>query len=110
MILLSGGRDKVGQKSHKKVFYVAPIIIALPTHNGFQERTFSVCTWFDSPIRQKLEGSRFEMAVLLAVNEGILSCDVPTEDEAKEIVKKVVQKVVSTYEKADMDISPGTEC
>ena len=86
--------NKVGRKSHKKVFYVAPIIIALPTHNGFQERTFSICTWFDSPICQRLKGSRFEMAVLLAVNEGILSCDIPTEDKAKEIVKRVVQKVV----------------
>ena len=102
--------DKVGRKSHKKVFCVAPIVIALPTHNGYQERTFSICTWFNSPIRQRLEGSRFEMAVLLAVNEALLSCDVPTEDEAKEIVKEVVQKVVSTHEKAEMDVIPGTEC
>ena len=90
--------NKVGRVSHKKVFYVAPIIIALPTHNGFQERTFSICTWFDSPVRQRLKGSRFEMAVLLAVNEGLLSGDSPSEDQAKEIVTIAIQKVVKKCE------------
>ena len=98
--------NKVGRESHKKVFYVAPIIIALPTHNGFQERTFSVCTWFDSPIRQRLKGSRFEMAVLLAVNEGILSLEIPSEEEAKNIINRVVQKVVEKCDKPDMDVNP----
>ena len=99
----------VGRGIHKKVFYVAPVIIALPTHNGFQERTFSICTWFDSPIRQRLKGSRFEMAVLLAVNESLLSCEVPSEDKAKEIVKNAIQKVVKKYEEEDMDAHPVTE-
>ena len=100
---------KVGRKRHKKVFYVAPIIIAFPTHNGFQERTFSICTWFDSPIRQRLKGSRFEMAVLLAVNEGILSCEIPSEDEAKKIVEKVVQEVVEKYEEEDLNVNDETK-
>ena len=49
------------------------------------------------------------MAVLLAVNEGLLSCEVPSEDKAKEIVKNAIQKVVKKYEEADMDAHPDSE-
>ena len=57
-----------------------------------QERTFSTCTFFDDPLRQSLKDARFEMAVLLAVNEELLSGEVTSEDEAKKIVEKVVAK------------------
>ena len=83
---------KVGRKVHPLVFLVVPAIIALPASNGFQERTFSTCTFFDDPLRQSLKDARFEMAVLLAVNEELLSGEVPSEDEAKKIVEKVVAK------------------
>jgi len=49
------------------------------------------------------------MAVLLAVNESLLSCEVPSEDKAKEIVKNAIQKVVKKYEEEDMDAHPVTE-
>jgi len=81
---------KVGRKAHPLVFLVVPAIIALPASNGFQERTFSTCTYFDDPLRQRLKNSRFEMALLLAVNEELLTGKVPSDEEAKEIVKKVV--------------------
>ena len=45
------------------------------------------------------------MAVLLAVNEGILSSKIPSEDEAKNIVKRV-QKVIEKFDKPDLDVNP----
>ena len=98
--------SSVGRKDHKKALYVAPILTALPSHNGFQERTFSICTWFDNPIRQRLNGARFEMTVLIAVNEGTFSCEVPSGDKAKKIVEKVITKYkeMSTDFNAEADI------
>lgn len=84
--------DDDGKHRHKEVFWVVPPIIALPSHNGFQERIFSTCTWFDDPLRQSLGHARFEMAVLLAVNTNLIQCEVPSEEKVREIVKKVVQK------------------
>ncbi len=83
-----GGRD-----AHKEVFFVALTIIALPSHNGFQERIFSACTHFDSPLRQSLKIDRFEMAILLAVNECIMKCKIPSDEEAKEIVGRYLEKM-----------------
>lgn len=87
----------VGMVKYPLLFPVAPPALAIPTHNAFLERIFSVCTWFDDPIRQRLKFPKFEMSVLLAVNETFLSNEVPTEDEAKEIVKKAI----SILQKAD---------
>ena len=84
--------NEVGRRNHPQVFPVFPIIISLPASNDFQERIFSACTWFDDPLRQRLRDTRFEMAVLLAVNESLLSCDVPSEEKAKEIVARVVSQ------------------
>ena len=86
----------VGRKRHYLVFLVVPSIIALPSFNGFQERIFSACTWFDNPLRQSLKSTRFEMAVLLAVNESLLCNKVPSEDELEEIVKNVVSNLMTS--------------
>ncbi len=75
------------------IFTIVPLLVALPSHNGFQERTFSACTWFDNPLRQSLEDERFEKAVLLAVNECFIEGEVLTDEKAKEIVRKVVASV-----------------
>ena len=57
-----------------------------------QERTFSTCTWFDDALRQRLKEGRFEMAVLLAVNNAFLEDgSIPSEEEMKKIVEKVVR-------------------
>ena len=60
--------------------------------NGLQERIFSACTWFDNPLRQRLQNKRFEMSVILVVNESLLKCKVPSDDEAKQIVERVIAK------------------
>ena len=67
-------------------------MLACPSANGLQERIFSACTWFDNPLRQSLTDKRFEMAVLLAVNESLLQCNVPSEEEARKIVARVIAK------------------
>lgn len=85
----AGGREK-----YSLVYLVVPIIIALDSTNAFQERIFSTCTWFDDPLRQSLKDGRFEMAVLLAANDALISkFDTPTEDQAKDIVAKAIQKL-----------------
>jgi len=84
------------RKEHKLVFLVVPPVLACPSANGLQECIFSACTWFDNPLRQSLSDKRFEMAVLLAVNEALLKCNVPTEEEAKEIVARAVAKYDSS--------------
>ena len=80
----------VGRGLHRLVFLVAPPIIALPSNNGLQERIFSTCTWFDDPLRQRLKNSRFEMAVILAANKALLTCKVPSEEEARALVEEVI--------------------
>ena len=50
------------------------------------------------------------MTVLLAVNEGILSCEIPSEDEAKKSVKKVVREVVEKYEEENPNVNDDTKC
>ena len=67
-----------------------PSIIALPPSNAFLERIFSACTWFDDPLRQKLQDKRFEMAVLIAVNDKLLNGVVPSEKSVEEIVESVL--------------------
>ena len=78
------------QKMHRHLYLTLPKILSLPSSNMFLERIFSTCTWFDSHLRQRLADERFEMAVLIAVNDALISGVVPTEDEAKEIVENVI--------------------
>ena len=87
---------QVGRKDHPQVFPVFPAVIAQPASNDFQERIFSACTWFDNPLRQSLQDERFEMAVLLAVNESFLDMTVPSDARAREIVASVL----ATFERS----------
>ena len=51
---------------------------------------FSACTWFDDPLRQRLKDDCFEKAVLVAVNECLISGVSATKERVKAIVEKVV--------------------
>ena len=62
----------IGRIQHDLIFLVVAIIISLPASNGFQERIFSSCTWFDDPLRQSLGDDKFEKSVLLSVNQVLL--------------------------------------
>ena len=62
----------VGRKTHEIVFRAVPLIISIPSSNGYQERVFSACTYFDSILRQNLKDERFERKVLMAVNEHLM--------------------------------------
>ena len=75
---------------HTLVYLVLPAIIALPRSNAFLERIFSACTWFDDPLRQSLTDNRFEKAVLVAVNESLISGVSTTKENAKVMVKTVI--------------------
>jgi hypothetical protein len=43
--------------------------VAVPASNGFQERIFSACTWFDDPLRQMQSDGEFERSLLLSIND-----------------------------------------
>lgn len=80
----------VGRDKYRLVFLTVPSILSVPSANDFQERVFSTCTWFDDPLRQRMKYERYEMSVLLAVNEELLRCKVPSDDETEEIVENVL--------------------
>ena len=63
----------VSMERHTLVYLVLPAIITLSPSNAFLERIFSACTWFNGPLRQRLNGNYFEKAVLVAVNECLIS-------------------------------------
>ena len=70
------------------------------------------CTWFDNPLLQKLQNKRFEMSVILAINESLLKCKVPSNDEAKTIVKRVIAKFDNSIDfdaKLDLGLDPDAE-
>ena len=50
----------------------------------------SACTWFDDPVRQRLRDNRFEKAVLVAVDECLISGVSATKERVKAIVEKAV--------------------
>ncbi len=85
----------VGLKAHPMMYNIVPAIIAEPASNDFQERTFSACTNFDDSLRQRLKEGRFEMAVLLAVNETLLK-EAGEVDEGK--VKEIINSVMKTFD------------
>ena len=81
-----------GKILYYEIFVAILGILGLPSTNAHQERTFSTCTWFDDALRQSLKEGRFEMAVLLAVNNAFLEDgSIPSEEEMKKIVEKVVR-------------------
>ena len=80
----------VGRNAHPQIYQTVPCIIAVPVSNDGQERTFSACTHFDDALRQRLKEGRFEMGVLLAVNESLLNQVDVDEKRFKEIIKEVI--------------------
>ena len=85
---------------YRDIYPLFTIVSALPAANGFQERTFSICTVFDHHLRQNMKPCRFEMSVLLAVNDGLMTKGVASEEEAKAIVLKVLERYNTTPDAA----------
>ena len=75
----------------RQIYPVLPAIISVPAANGFLERTFSACTNFDDELCQRLKAGRFEMAVLLAVNE-CFRRKIASDEEVKDIVEKAIAR------------------
>ncbi len=55
--------------AHRLVERVAARELACPDSNGLQERVFSVCKLLDSPLRQSMGDSKFEMLLVLSFNK-----------------------------------------
>lgn len=81
-----------GRKRFPLIFLILPSVLSVPASNAFQERIFSCCTYFDNPLRQSLKDGRFEMAVLLAVNQNILRKGKVSEEEVEKIVDNVMKQ------------------
>ena len=62
----------VGRKGHVIVFCAVPQIILISFSNVYQKRVFSACTYFDNTLRLNLKDERYEMKVLIAVNEHLM--------------------------------------
>jgi hypothetical protein len=60
---------KVGSIMFPFMSVGAPIILAKPAHNGYQERVFSLGKFCDSPLRNKQTAANFEMRVLDMINK-----------------------------------------
>jgi hypothetical protein len=60
---------KVGSIMFPFMSVGAPIILAKPAHNGYQERVFSLGKFCDSPLRNKQTAANFEMRVLDTINK-----------------------------------------
>ena len=72
MFDLSEWWDKVGCQAYQLIFPAVPLVIPVPSSNGYQERVFSACTYFDGDLKQRLKDTRYEMKVLTAVNEQLV--------------------------------------
>ena len=62
----------VGRQAHIIVFCAVPLIILIPSSNAYQERVFSARTYFDNTLRLNLKDERYEMKVLMAVNDHLM--------------------------------------
>ena len=80
----------------REIFYFLTIVSALLEANGFQERVFSIFTAFDHHLCQNMKPCRFEMLVLLAVKDGIMTKGVTSDKKAKIIVEKAVARCIMT--------------
>lgn len=80
-----------GRMRHGWIYPLVPVVTAMPPSNAYMERIFSTCTWFDNPLRQRLSDKKFEMAVIIAVNECILNEKEPSDERKMEIVEMVEQ-------------------
>ena len=49
--------------------------LSIPPSNGFQERVFSACTYFECAIQSRQKDEKYEMKVLLSVNERLAADD-----------------------------------
>ena len=63
--------------------YSFPLL--LPS-NGFLERIFSACTWFDNLLYQRLKDKQLEMVVLVTVNNCLITGVVSSKEKVKDIV------------------------
>ena len=61
----------VGRKCLNLMFLLVPKFIAIPPSNGHQKRVFSSYTWFDNPLQQSQKDEKYEMKVLMCVNDSL---------------------------------------
>ncbi len=61
----------IGRKNHPLVFLVMLAINGLPASNGYQERIFSNCSWFESELQQNSKDETFEQKMLLSFNDAL---------------------------------------
>ena len=61
-----------GYKLFPKLAVGALIILAKATHNGYQERVFSIGTFLDTKQQKRREARHYEMDVLQRINSGMM--------------------------------------
>ena len=86
-----------GKEKYNKLYISASILLAKPAHNGYQEWVFSIGTYCNGPLRQKLKPDNFEMRVLDSIN------GVKYEQLLSEIASRELEIYGSTNNGADDD-------
>jgi hypothetical protein len=61
-----------GYKLFPKLAVAALIVLAKATHNGYQERVFSIGTFLDTKQQKRREARHYEMDVLQRINGGMM--------------------------------------
>ena len=66
------------------VFVTAIVWLTCPATNAFQERVFSLCSWFDSnKLMRRQTGKTFEMRAMCALNHELVKAILEREDALK---------------------------
>jgi hypothetical protein len=60
--------ESVGRALFPKIAQMAMIQLCVPDSNGYQERVFSKCSYFNAPQRRNMAPQNFEMQTLLSLN------------------------------------------
>lgn len=81
-----------GSVHFPEIAIVASIMISKPTHNGFQERVFSRCTYIDNKLRQRKSEKNFEMQALNTLNA-------ETVNQIGHVLNVELENDCSTYKK-----------
>ena len=89
---------------------IACMILPLPEHNGFQERAFSSCTWFDKKLSQRTLSANCEMKVLLHLNRKLLDAHRRRQRKHRDVTniqaaKRAAERILEQAKKSRADLA-----
>ena len=83
--------QKFGKKDFPQLYLGAMLILAKPSHNGFQERIFSLGNYRDSRLTKRRHEDNFEMGVLEHANVAMMEKFEDYNNHQKSAAKEPVE-------------------